>query len=176
MRKTIFSLFVGCLILSGVQAKTAVVYFSATGNTERLAKNAAKVLGADCIEIKPAVPYSKADLDGYNSKSRSAKECNDPSARPKMAADIDISSYDTVVIAFPIWWYNAPKIVWTFVENSALDGKKAVPICTSGGSGPERALAEFKKLKPRADWRNGSYFPASASEAELKKFFDSALK
>ncbi len=176
LRKTILSLLVGSLILSGAQAKTLVAHFSATGNTRRLAQTAAQALGADIAEIKPKVPYSAADLDGYNAKSRSARECNDPLARPELAERIDVSGYDTIVVAFPIWWYNAPKIVWTFVENSGLGGKKVVPICTSGGSGPERALADFKKLSPAADWRDGSYFPASASEASVKRFLESALK
>ncbi len=175
MKKLLLSMAFAGLMLTGAEAKTLVVYFSATGNTRHLAQTAAEALGADIAEIKPKVPYSAADLDGYNAKSRSARECNDASARPELAGQIDVDGYDALVIAFPIWWYNAPKIVWTFVENSNLAGKKVVPICTSGGAGPERALADFKKLAPDADWRSGSYFSASATTAEVKRFLESAL-
>ena len=176
MKKALLSLIVAGAMVAGANAKTLVVYFSATGNTRRLAQTAAQTLGADIAEIVPKVPYSTADLDGYDPKSRSARECNDASARPELAGQIDVGGYDEIVLAFPIWWYNAPKIVWTFVESGGLAGKKVVPICTSGGAGPERALADFRRLAPNADWRNGSYFPASATAAEVKRFLESALK
>ena len=90
--------------MAGASAKTAVVYFSATGTTERMAKNAAQAMGADIIEIQPVHKYTKADLNWRDKKSLTTIECNDPSSRPAIANKIDIAEYDTVVVCYPIWW------------------------------------------------------------------------
>lgn len=177
MKKILTALLIGGFIMANVNAKTLVAYFSATGNTERLAKTTAAALDADIAEIVPAVPYSASDLDWTNKKSRSTVECNDKNSRPAMKSAVDVSGYDTVIIAFPIWWYNAPKIIYTFVESVDLSGKKVVPICTSGGSGLGRTLGDLRSVGSKtADWRNGTRFSSSASQAEVKRFFDSVLK
>lgn len=177
MKKSMMVFLLGGIVMANVNAKTLVAYFSATGNTERLAKTAAAALGADIAEIVPAQAYSDADLDWTNKKSRSTVECNDSSSRPAIKNKIDVSGYDTVIIAFPIWWYNAPKIIYTFVESADLGGKKVVPICTSGGSGLGRTMSDLQKVGSKnADWRNGTRFNSSASQAEVKRFFDGALK
>lgn len=177
MKKIFMALLIGGLIMTNVNAKTLVAYFSATGNTARLSQTIASALGADIVEIEPAVPYSSADLDWTNKQSRSTVECNDSAARPVIKNRIDVSGYDTVIIAFPVWWYNAPKIIYTFVESVDLSGKKVVPICTSGGSGLGRAPGDLQKVGSKtADWRNGTRFSPSASAAEVKRFFDGALK
>lgn len=177
MKKILTALLIGGIFMANVNAKTLVAYFSATGNTERLAKTTAAALDADIAEIVPAVPYSDADLDWTNKKSRSTVECNDKNSRPAMKNAVDVGGYDTVIIAFPIWWYNAPKIIYTFVESVDLGGKKVVPICTSGGSGLGRTLGDLRNVSSKtADWRNGTRFSSSASQAEVKRFFDGALK
>lgn len=177
MKKQVLTFLLGGIVMAQVNAKTLVAYFSATGNTERLSKTVAKALDADIAEIVPAQAYSNADLDWTNKKSRSTVECNDSSSRPAIKNKIDVSGYDTVIIAFPIWWYNAPKIIYTFVESVDLNGKKVVPICTSGGSGLGRTMADLQKAGSKgANWRNGTRFNSGASEAEVKRFFDSALK
>lgn len=132
MKKTILSLLLGAFIMTGLSANpsrasgtVAVVYFSATGTTERMAKNAAQAMGADLFEIEPVHKYTDADLNWHDKKSLTTIECNDPKSRPAIANKIDISSYDTVVLCYPIWWAYAPKIVYTFVESQNWSGKKS---------------------------------------------------
>ena len=112
MKKLILTLLLGGFIMTGLSAKTAFVYFSATGTTERMAKNAAEAMGADIFEIQPVHKYTDADLDWHNKKSLSSIECNDSKSRPVIKSVVstssnktfDISSYDTVVVCYPIWW------------------------------------------------------------------------
>lgn len=125
--------------------KTLVAYFSASGTTARVAKNLAQAAGADLYEIKPAVPYTKDDLNWMDKKSRSSVEMNDKSSRPELAdKDADIAAYDAVLLGFPIWWYVAPAIVKSFLESYDFSGKKIVLFATSGGSGFGNAAAELK--------------------------------
>ena len=91
MKNLILALLLGGFILTGTFAKTAVVYFSATGTTERMANNAAQALKADVIEIQPVHKYTVADLNWHDKKSLSTIECNDPKSRPAIANKIDIS-------------------------------------------------------------------------------------
>ena len=117
-------------------SKTLVAYFSASGVTAKLAKSLAQVTGADLHEIQPAEPYSSADLDWTNKKSRSSVEMNDPSYRPAIGNQVaDMEQYDTVFVGFPIWWYVAPTIINTFLESYDFSGKTVIPFATSGGSG-----------------------------------------
>ena len=97
-------------------SKTLVAYFSASGTTARVAKELAQAVGADIYEIKPAVPYTEADLNWMNKKSRSSVEMNDKSSRPELAdRDADIAAFDTILLGFPIWWYVAPTITKSFL-------------------------------------------------------------
>ncbi len=126
-------------------SKTLVAYFSASGTTERVAKELAQVTGADLYEIKPAVPYTKADLNWMDKKSRSSVEMNDKSSRPALAdQDANIAAYDTILLGFPIWWYVAPTIINSFLESYDFSGKKIVLFATSGGSGFGEAVAGLK--------------------------------
>ncbi len=125
--------------------KTLVAYFSASGTTARVAKNLAQAAGADLYEIKPAVPYTKDDLNWMDKKSRSSVEINDKSSRPKLAdKDAGIAAYDTILLGFPIWWYVAPTIVNSFLESYDFSGKKIVLFATSGGSGFGKAAAGLR--------------------------------
>lgn len=115
--------------------KSLVAYFSATGTTKAEAERIAKVQGADLYEIKPAVPYTKADLDWMDKQSRTTKEMTDKSFRPEIVDDdAHIADYDTIYLGFPIWWYVAPTIVNTFLEKYDFSGKKIILFATSGGS------------------------------------------
>ena len=117
-------------------SKKLVAYFSASGVTAQVAKKLAEAVGADLFEIAPKVPYTKADLDWMDAKSRSTVEMKDPGSRPELAAVLpNAADYDTVYVGFPIWWYVAPTIVNTFLESIDLSGKTVVPFATSGGSG-----------------------------------------
>ncbi len=193
--------------MTSTYAKTVVCYFSCTGNTKALAETTAKALNADLFEVVPEVPYTTADIDWHDAKSRSSKESNDSKSRPAIkplrqaqgdngnsqgdkgnsqndkgnaqgdGKAFDLSKYDTVVLAFPIWWNSAPKIMWNFVEQNDLSGKNVVAICTSGGSGISGAEKDLKAHTSKsAAWKKGERFSAYTSEAELKKYFEKVLK
>ena len=137
-------------------SKVLVAYFSAGGVTAKLAKRLAEAIGADLHEIQPEVPYTNADLDWMNKKSRSSVEMNDKSFRPAVANKVEnMEQYSVIFTAFPIWWYVAPTIINTFLESYNLKGKTIIPFATSGGSGVENAAAHLKELYPAADWRPG---------------------
>lgn len=117
-------------------SKKLVAYFSASGITAGVAKKLAKEANADIYEIKPAVPYTKADLNWQDKNSRSSIEMSDHNSRPEIAdKKADISKYDTIYLGFPIWWYIAPTIINTFLESYDFSGKKIILFATSGGSG-----------------------------------------
>ena len=175
MKKLILTLLLGGLMMTGLSAKTAFVYFSATGTTERMAKNAAQAMGADILEIQPVYKYTDADLDWHNKKSLTTIECNDQKSRPAIANKIDISGYDTVVVCYPIWWYYAPKIVYTFVESQNWNGKNMITLCTSGGSGLGRSGSDLAKFAKGADFKGGKDF-TRGSGADVKKYIEGLLK
>lgn len=117
-------------------SKRLTAYFSASGVTADIAKKVAKAAGADIYEIKPAVPYTKADLDWRDKSSRSSVEMADKASRPEISdKNANASDYDEIFIGFPIWWYIAPTIINTFLESYDLSGKKIILFATSGGSG-----------------------------------------
>ena len=125
--------------------KKLVAYFSASGVTKAAAERLAKAAGADLFEIKPAVPYTRADLDWMNKKSRSSVEMNNPDSRPAIEARLsNMEDYDTVFLGFPIWWYVAPTIINTFLEAYDFSGKKIVLFATSGGSGFGNTVKELQ--------------------------------
>ena len=137
-------------------SKKLVAYFSASGTTKKAAERLAKAAGADLFEIKPVVPYTSADLNWMDKKSRSSVEMNDPDSRPEIAETMpNMADYDTVFIGFPIWWYVAPHIIHTFVESYDFSGKTLMPFAPSGGSGMGRTVDELRKLCPNADWKAG---------------------
>ena len=161
--------------MTGAVAKTAFVYFSATGTTERMAQDAAKAMGADIFEIQPVHKYTGVDLNWHDKKSLTTIECNDPKSRPAIANKIDISDYDTVVLCYPIWWAYAPKIVYTFVESQNWTGKKLVALCTSGGSGLGRSGSDLAKYAKGAEFKGGKDFTRVSGE-NVKKFVEGLLK
>ncbi len=125
--------------------KVLVAYFSATGTTKKVAEKVAKAAGEDLYEIRPAVPYTKADLNWMDRSSRSSIEMKDKNSRPAMAGPAaDVSPYDTIFLGFPIWWYVAPTIINTFLESADFSGKKIVFFATSGSSGMGNTLAGLK--------------------------------
>ena len=124
-------------------------YFSASGVTEAKAKELAGIIGADLYEIIPEKPYTKADLDWTDKKSRSSVEMKDRAFRPALAeTEHDFSSYDEIYVGFPIWWYTAPTIINTFLETFDFSGKKIVLFATSGGSGINKAVKDLTKQYP----------------------------
>ena len=156
--------------------KTLVAYFSASGITEALAQRLADVAGADLFEIRPKTPYSTADQDWTNPNSRSSVEMNDKAFRPPIADDAKVENmadYDTIYLGFPIWWYVAPTIINTFLEQYDLTGKKIIPFATSGSSGMGNTNAGLVNSCKGANLVDGKRFSATAGEAELKAWIDS---
>lgn len=151
-----------------------VAYFSASGVTKRVAERLAKAAGADLFEIKPAVPYSQADLDWTNKKSRSSVEMGNPDSRPEIAERLEnMEEYDTVFLGFPIWWYVAPTIIDTFLESYDFSGKTIVPFATSGGSGFGRTAEVLKPLcSDTAKWLPGKMLNRT-SEKEMEEWVSS---
>ena len=146
-------------------SKVLVAYFSASGVTARAAKAAADAVGADLYEIRPAEPYTSADLNWMDQKSRSTIEMNDPSCRPAIAEPLEnLAQYDTILIGFPIWWYVEPRIVDTFLESYDFSGKRLIPFATSGGSGIGRAEQSLQRHCPSADWKRGRLVNSGAAE------------
>ena len=117
-------------------SKNLVAYFSASGVTKNVAENLAGILDADIYEIKPAKPYTNADLNWMDNNSRSSVEMKNKTFRPEIVnEDANIEKYDTIFLGFPIWWYVAPTIINTFLESYDFSNKKIVLFATSGGSG-----------------------------------------
>lgn len=149
---------------------TLIAYFSASGVTGRAAKEMAEATGADLYEIRPQEPYTSADLDWMDKKSRSTLEMNDPSCRPAIAKPVqNMDQYDTVLVGFPIWWYVEPRIVDTFLESYDFSGKRLIPFATSGGSGIEKAEESLKEHCPAAAWEKGQLLNGSQGAAWAKQ-------
>ena len=149
--------------------KFLVAYFSAGGVTAKAAKKLSAAAGADLYEIKPEIPYSRADLDWTNKKSRSSVEMNDPASRPAIAGKMEgMEQYDVVFVGFPIWWYVAPTIINTFLESYDFSGKIIVPFATSGGSGMGKTNERLAPSCPGAVLLKGKMLNGSLSQEELK--------
>ncbi len=138
-------------------AKTVLVaYFSASEvrATERVAKNLAEATDADLFEIVPAMAYTTEDLDWKDEQSRSTIEMKDSTARPEVISKVEnMDQYTTIYVGFPIWWYTAPRIINTFLEQYDLTGKTIIPFATSGGSDMGKSGEDLKKASaPNANW------------------------
>ena len=145
--------------------KKLVAYFSASGTTRRIAEMIAEAAEADLHEIVPKLPYSKADLNWMDKKSRSSVEMSDKKYRPEITdTDINIDRYDEIFLGFPIWWYVAPTIVNTFLESYDFSGKKIVLFATSGGSGFGNTVSELKPSAPNAVIVEGKVFGKTTKE------------
>lgn len=155
-------------------SKSLVAYFSATGNTKILAEKLSKESGADLFEIKPAAPYTQQDLDWTNENSRCTVEMKkDKTIRPEIANKVEnISQYDTIYIGFPIWWYIAPTIINSFLEQYDLEGKTIIPFATSGGSDMGDTNKELKPSCEGANLMDGRRFSESVSRSELRDWID----
>ncbi len=158
---------------SDTHKDTIVIYFSATGTTKGVAQRIASVTNADIYEIVPAQPYSSADLDWHDEKSRSTIEMNDSSARPGIAGDkISLDGYKTVYIGYPIWWGDAPRIMSTFVEAYSFEGKTVIPFCTSGSSPIGRSGSNLASQAGSGKWLGGKRLAAGMTEDEIKSWIN----
>lgn len=149
-----------------------VTYFSRTGTTRRVAERLAAACGAPLREIRPARPYTDADLDWRDPHSRSSVEHSDRSVRPEMAEPIDVSGYDVVFVGYPLWWETAPRVVRTFLESQDWTGRTIVTFATSGSSVRGADGTQLHDSAPTATWKQGRRFGANVSDAELKRWVD----
>ena len=153
--------------------KTLVAYFSASGQTAKLAKILAGVTGGDLFEIAPETAYTAADLDWMDKKSRSTIEMKDPKSRPAIAGKVaDMAQYDTVFVGFPIWWYQAPRIIETFLESYDFSGKTVIPFATSGGSGMGKTNEKLAPSCTGAKLLHGKVFNSYSSKADLSAWVE----
>ena len=153
--------------------KTLVVYYSASGNTERVAKDIAEAAGADLFEIVPTEVYTNDDLDWTNPDSRVSREHDDESLRdvPLTTTEVpDWDSYDTVFIGYPIWWGIAAWPVDTFVKNNDLTGKTVIPFATSSSSGMGQSGSLLADMAGTGEWQEGQRFSSGASSADVQSW------
>ena len=153
-----------------VTGKTLVVYYSASGNTERVAKDIAEAAGADLFEIVPTEVYTSDDLDWTNPDSRVSREHDDESLRdvPLTTTEVpDWDSYDTVFIGYPIWWGIAAWPVDTFVKNNDFTGKTVIPFATSSSSGMGQSGTLLSEMAGTGDWQDGQRFSSGASQSDV---------
>jgi len=145
-----------------------VVYFSATGTTKGVAEKLAEGLSADLYEIVPEEPYTDADLNWNDRKSRTSIETDDPNCRPAIAGELpDLTPWDTVFIGYPIWWGDTPRIVSNFVENVDLTRKTLAVFFTSGGSGLGSSMKHLETQSGAGTWLEGKRFSSRATVEEL---------
>ena len=157
--------------------KALVAYFSASGVTAALAERLAKVIGAPVYEIRPEVPYTKADLNWMDKKSRSTLEMQDPSCRPVLSdTDAPVADADVILIGYPVWWYREPSIIDSFLDAYDFSGKRIALFATSGSSGiGSEAPARVAEISG-AEVKDAKRFSAHASESELKAFAQGVLR
>ena len=170
---SVLSILAACA--SSIPAEdAAVVYFSATGNTEEVARELGEMLNTEVFEIVPVNPYNSEDLNYRDSSSRAYQEDRNTSARPAIEAyDTAIDSYDTLFIGFPIWFGDMPKVMYTFFDNFEAVGKTLIPFCTSGSSGIQGAVRTLRTLEPDANVLDGRRINTRNIEAELTNMIDS---
>lgn len=153
--------------------KVAVVYFSATGTTKKIAEFVKEATNADILEIIPKQKYTSEDLNYGDSSTRATKEQNDENARPEIENNIDVSNYDVIFLGYPIWWGNVPKIILSFIDNTNLTGKTVIPFCTSGSSGISTSMSTLKSYNSNVNWITGNRFSSSTSKNEISNWVKS---
>lgn len=152
-------------------SKILVSYFSASGITKKVAEKIANAIQGDLFEIEPVKKYTIEDLDWTNKQSRSTIEMNNKSFRPAVLNKVsNIDEYDTIVIGFPVWWYTAPTIINTFIEENNLEGKNVYIFVTSGGSSSEGSFRDLKNTYSNINFINSKRFKGNESNEEYKNW------
>ena len=159
-----------------MEQKTLVGYFSATGTTEPLAQYAAEILNADLYEIVPEDPYTEAEL-AYYTNGRADQEQKDPAARPSISGSVEnMAEYDTIVLGYPIWHGQAPRIISTFLESYDFSGKTILPFCTSHSNGIGSSADNLHELCPDSvDWLDGKRFEAGTTKETMKAWLEDTI-
>lgn len=163
--------------LPQLSGRSLVIYFSGTGNTRRVAQAGAEALGADIYELTPLQPYTSADLNYYDRSSRVIAEHNDPALRPEIAGALPgLTEYDNVFIGYPLWWREAPNIVWNLVEQLDFTDKTVIPFCTSASDGIRQSEDTLKMLAKGSNihWVDGHRFSSSTSADAVANWIKNA--
>lgn len=151
-----------------------VSYFSASGVTKKVAEKLANAINGDLFEITPEQKYTEADLDWMDKQSRSSIEMSDKSSRPKIVEKAsNIDSYDTIIIGFPVWWYTAPTIINTFIEENNLENKRIYIFVTSGSSTEEGSFNDLKKQYPNLNFVSAKRFTGNEPEEDYISWINS---
>lgn len=152
--------------------KSIVIYFSCTDNTKTIAEYVEETVDADIYRIEAEIPYTSEDLDYSNSNRRTSREQNDATARPALAEDIpSLEEYDYIYLGYPIWWGQAPKIMYTFVENCDLSGKTIIPFCTSASSGIGTSAVNLQRAdENHATWLTGRRVSGRSPKGEIEQW------
>ena len=154
-------------------SKILVSYFSASGVTKGVAEKISNCVNGDLFEIVPVDKYTEEDLDWTNKESRTTKEMEDKSSRPKILNKVDnISEYEKIVLGFPVWWYTAPTIINTFIEENDLTGKEVYVFVTSGGSSFAGSLNDLKRTYPSINFVKGIRFTSNITDEEILDFIN----
>ncbi|MDE7322797.1 MAG: flavodoxin [Lachnospiraceae bacterium] len=156
-----------------VSTKTLVAYFSCTGTTELVAEYITEILGADSYQIVPEDPYTEADL-AYYTNGRADQEQNDPNVRPAISGGVEnMDEYDTIILGYPIWHGQAPRIISTFLESYDFSRKMIVPFCTSHSSGIGSSASNLHSLcSESVEWRDGKRFESGVSKESVQKWIE----
>lgn len=150
------------------ETKTLVAYFSATGTTEKVAKQIASLTGGVLYRIQPEKAYTSADLDWHDKASRSSVEMGDAKARPAIKGTVDdLGRYEVIYLGYPIWWNLPPRVINTFMESHDFAGKTVIPFATSGGSSISNSEKALRESYPDVEWGKGRLLNRAAKE-EIK--------
>lgn len=154
--------------------KTLVACFSATGVTLSVAEIILPLVSGELFRIIPVKPYSTEDLNWNNSGSRTSVEMRDSAARPEIADGVEnMGDFHTIYLGFPVWWYDAPRIILTFLDSYDFSGKIMFPFATSGGSGLGRIPQNLQAACPAANWQQGICFPGSPARTKVEAWVQS---
>ena len=152
-------------------SKVLVTYFSASGETRMVAQKIADNINGDLFEIRAKQPYTLADLNWQDKKSRSSVEMNDKSSRPEIEETVSkLDNYNTILIGFPVWWYTAPTIINTFIESLDFSGKTLIPFCTSGGTGISGCEKDLRNEYPQYTWKEGKRLTGQESKEDIENW------
>lgn len=158
-------------------SETLITYFSVTNNTEKIANYIKDYLSSDIYKIEPVTPYSNDDINYSDSNSRATKEQNDNNCRPEIKNKVEnISKYKTIVLGYPIWFGQAPKIIYSFIESYNLENYNIIPFCTSGSTGIDSSVNSLSKSAPKANWLKGKRFSSSSSKEDVTSWMSSYIR
>ncbi|RAP50679.1 MAG: hypothetical protein BZ136_00865 [Methanosphaera sp. rholeuAM74] len=152
--------------------KTLIAYFSASGQTKKVAEKLNTLIASDLHEIVAKQSYTSDDLNWHDQNSRSSLEMNDKASRPEIDSKVDISQYDTILLGFPVWWYTAPRIINTFMEENNVKNKTIYTFVTSGSTGSTGCVNDLKEAYPDNTWKEGKRLTTNVNEKTISDWID----